>query len=189
MARVFFLSRSRRIPDDSIAADVTVKTWLIPPASSTSGFHLRIHKVTTSRQLKTADGAFALLNQVGPLGSRHPIPIISSNPYSADAIATSGSWSSGGEALQWSSAGVVGIKDLSPSTTLATRTGNVQASDVNSNLVEPKTSIAMLHGDLAPGDSRVFVSAIFAIPFVEGVGRPDWWKGWKEVPAVPSFVV
>lgn len=40
--------------------DVVAETYLLPPVQESENWHLRIHRITTGRDLKTAEGAFAV---------------------------------------------------------------------------------------------------------------------------------
>lgn len=40
--------------------DVVAETYLLPPVQESENWHLRIHRITTGRNLKTAEGAFAV---------------------------------------------------------------------------------------------------------------------------------
>ena len=43
--------------------DVHIKTYLLPPTPQSPNYHLRIHRITTGRDLQTADGSFAICNE------------------------------------------------------------------------------------------------------------------------------
>jgi hypothetical protein len=40
--------------------DVTIQTYLIPPAAESPNWHIRAHKIMTGRDVQTAEGAFAV---------------------------------------------------------------------------------------------------------------------------------
>jgi hypothetical protein len=46
----------------------------------------------------------------------------------------------------------------------AERQGGTLLADANSNLVEPRSVVPTLYQDLAAGESRWFLMAVFAVP-------------------------
>ncbi|KAE8147282.1 hypothetical protein BDV25DRAFT_169244 [Aspergillus avenaceus] len=152
-------------------ADVEVQSYLVPPAEGTENWHLRAHRVSTSRQVKSSEGAFAIygcrrkcgrfLGELGENGDE-------------------GTLQQDGRALTVSQAGAVGIVELK-----SQRSGRVVMADPNSNLMHGRTVLPSLQTDLQAGEVRWFVAAVFALP----AGAPgDWREKWANVPAIPAWL-
>lgn len=156
--------------------DVEITTFLIAPVEETPNWHLRVHRITTGRDVLTAEGAFAIY------GAKE-----------ADGRVFSGfdeSLPEGGEDGERSSlaaspkSGAVGIVELLKTS----RQGHVLQADANSNLVEARSVVPLLKNDLKAGSTTWFVTAVFALPAnVEG-WRTSWKEGWGKKPAVPKWV-
>ncbi|OMP86904.1 hypothetical protein BK809_0000579 [Diplodia seriata] len=159
--------------------DVEVRTWLLPPAEPTPYWHLRVHRVTTGRELLEAEGAWAVygvkLRDGRPLG-----------PY--DAAAHEGHVCAADSVLVVSpKSGAVGMVDLLPRERTG-RTGSVLDADANSNLVEPRTVLPILRSELKAGETRWYATAVFALP--ESV--PEWkdiyQQHWQKRPSLPAWL-
>jgi hypothetical protein len=80
--------------------------------------------------------------------------------------------------------GAVGIEELCQ----GMREGSVILSDANSNLVESRSVLPMLHKDIKAGETVWFVTAVFAMPAsVEG-WKDQWKAGWEKSPKMPKWV-
>jgi hypothetical protein len=80
--------------------------------------------------------------------------------------------------------GAVGIEELCQ----GMRQGSVILSDANSNLVEARSVLPMLHKDIKAGETMWFVTAVFAMPSsVEG-WKEQWKAGWEKSPKMPKWV-
>jgi hypothetical protein len=165
--------------------DVKVSTWLVPPPAEEDGeqkgspnWHLRIHKIESGRDLVSAEGGFAIKGTnswngrflTSAFDEEHQEGTLET-PISAAVV---------------SRAGVSGVRDLSP----AQRDGQVLHADANSNLVEARTLLPVLYGDLKAGEVRWFVAGVFGLP--AGVGsdawKGEWRKQWEADVKVPGWV-
>ncbi|KAF2235254.1 hypothetical protein EV356DRAFT_445280 [Viridothelium virens] len=158
--------------------DVEVKTWLLPPKDSDANdWHVRVHKVTTGRALQSGEGAFAIYGCKQADGR---------TLTSFDVqIGEEGTHASSAEALVVSRAGAVGIVELEQT---STRTGSILDSDANSNLVEARTLLPTLRGDLKAGDTKWFATAVFAIRESSERWKDEWRAGWAKRPSVPTWL-
>jgi len=89
-----------------------------------------------------------------------------------------------------SRAGASGVRDLSGGNTASGRKGGVCFADANSNLIEARTLLPCLYGDLKAGSVTWFVSGVFALPAgVESDGwKGEWRKQWEGGVKVPGWV-
>lgn len=155
--------------------DVQIKTWLLPPAEESPSWHLRVHCVEAGRDVQSAEGGFAILGTrerdgrvLGPLDEEFP---------------NEGTVVEGGAALTVSKAGAVGIVEL----LAGGRTASILDADANSNLIESRTNIPCLHADLHAGETRWFVTGVFAMPAFDG-WEGEWREGWEKRPVVPGWL-
>ncbi|CCX34487.1 Similar to hypothetical protein AOR_1_140154 [Aspergillus oryzae RIB40]; acc. no. XP_001819314 [Pyronema omphalodes CBS 100304] len=162
--------RSKWTPWD----DVEVETYLIPPTEEAPNWHLRVHKIRTEREIKTAEGGFAIYGQ--DEDGRHL------GEFGQNTV--DGYREKSGSAVAVSRAGVVGIVELGTEK----RKGEVLRADANSNLMESRTVIPTLHRDLGRRETVVFVTAVFAVP--ESVSRWREWseEQWEKKPRIPSWL-
>ncbi|NTB87523.1 DUF2264 domain-containing protein [Agrobacterium tumefaciens] len=133
--------------------DVAVETWLLPA----SPWHIRVHRITTPRTLKTTEGGFA----------------IQKADFGADT-AEQGD----GRAVWHGRTDVSAIVDLSPA---FERQGYAISSIANTNLIHAKTIIPQLRGDIGPG-TTVLAAAVIAFPMKRG--KPD---ALPPLPSCPSL--
>lgn len=162
--------------------DVEALSWLLPPTDDAPNWHLRVHKVTTGRDLMSAEGGFAIRGARERDGRILAGGLDGSSP-------DEGARAEGSEALVVSSAGASGVAELGSGAGAEGRKGGVCNVDANSNLVEPRTLLPTLYRDLRAGESVWFVSAVFALP----AGAEGWkgrWRrdGWEKKPVVPGWV-
>lgn len=115
--------------------DVTVETWLVPAAP----WHIRIHRILTPRPLETAEGGFAIPRADGER-----------DKLSAER----------GRAEIAGPTDHAVIVDLSPG---PRRAGHVQAALPNTNLVEARTWVPQLRGDI-PAGTTILAAAVLALP-------------------------
>jgi hypothetical protein len=175
-------------------SDVKVTTWLVPPdVDSTPNWHLRVHKIETGRLLMTADGSFAICSvaqdsgrNLGGYDSKTcegSVPLIlgdyDSSVPEARATSQAGAFVSNLEA------GAVGIAGLEHG---EHRTAVQLLANANSNLVEPRTVIPTLRGDVAAGQTVWYITAVYAKPAGEGVQPWTYLDGWEKRPAVPQWL-
>ncbi|KAL1587972.1 hypothetical protein WHR41_03301 [Cladosporium halotolerans] len=154
--------------------DVEVQTWLLPPTDEAPNWHLRVHRVVTGRELMSAEGGFAVK------GTRERDGRMLGN-FIKDG---EGTRAEGREAVVVSKAGAVGVLELRD----GERKGGVCQVDANSNLVEPRTLLPTLYGDLKAGETRSFVSAVFALPAGTEGWEGRWEAEWERRPKVPAWV-
>ena len=193
-----------RVPNKLKVADVNITTWLIPPRTTTSAFHTRVHHVVTARTVLAADAGFAISSHSGPANHKRRIPSAAPSEGKASrfqnegsAIATSEAGVSGVVALlpkprvapvqpvdAISSSAQVGKRD--PTTSSATlpafegHMGWVQDADGYSNLVAPRTVIPMLISRVE-GETWL-ASRVYARPFHNTLER-GWMDGWRHCEA------
>ncbi|KAH7073370.1 hypothetical protein FB567DRAFT_198425 [Paraphoma chrysanthemicola] len=158
--------------------DVEVLTYLIPPAEDSPNWHVRVHRVRTKRDLKTAEGAWSVYGAREKDGR-----ILTEVPeFIGDG---EGRKTDGKSAFAMSRTGAVGITDL----VQGVRQGSVILSDANSNLVESRSVLPTVQGDIKAGETTWYVTAVFALPSsVEG-WKESWKAGWEHKPSVPKWVV
>jgi len=180
-------------------SDTTVETFLIPPNRESRFWHLRVHHISftegATRKIVCAEGGWATYGQ-GRDGR---------------AIGFSAYWSSGssgfdptvpegviedkevGSVLAASSAGVVGILDLS-------REFNVQSSvpprepravklDPNSNIIFSRAICPTLVEEIDPNNvkSKWIVTAVFGLPYPTG-HIVNWKEEWEKTPLLPKEI-
>ena len=157
-------------------SNVYIETYLLPPAEATPNWHLRIHRVKTGRDLKTAEGAWALY------GMR------TSDDRELEALEASsseGRIDAANETVAASRAGVVGIAELAR---FVQREGKVLNADSNGNLTECRTVLPTLFAELKKDEEVWFATAVFAVPeSVEG-WKESWKEGWENKPKVPKWL-
>ncbi|KIJ63852.1 hypothetical protein HYDPIDRAFT_91565 [Hydnomerulius pinastri MD-312] len=157
---------------------VEVETWLVPPSPSAPLWHLRIHRIRSSRKLLTAEGGWAIYGQREDERALEP-----ESPNGGY-----GTLENGPEARALSKAGVSGIVDLSSPTS---RTGQAMRTDANSNLIVPRAVMPTLMGkNDGNGQDDWLVTAVFGLPNVEGVEGPrDGWQAeWLKRPEIPTDI-
>ena len=114
-------------------ADVTVETWLLPA----NPWHIRVHRITTPRALKSSEGGFA----------------IGRADLNADVTEEAA-----GRALARSKTDLSVILDLG-----GNRAGKALRAFPNTNLIVAKTIVPQLRGDI-PAGTTVLVTAAMALP-------------------------
>lgn len=144
--------------------DVRVETILVPPTEKHPNWHLRLHTITSERNILTAEASFSIYGQ-DPEGRTLPA-----------FNGTLGRIEAPREALAVSPAGAVGIVDISPGEEATA--GEVLNADANSNLIWNRTVIPFVRGEVKKGTRR-FATAVYALPGDEKA-RGEVVKGWKE---------
>jgi hypothetical protein len=128
---------------------VAAETYLLPPVQESENWHLRIHRITTSRDLKTAEDAFAVYGCREPDGraltafDEHKV-----EGWTKDRL----------KAFVVSRSGAVGIAEL-----LRERKGGILDADANSNLVESRTALQALYVNLKAGQTCWLTTVVFAM--------------------------
>lgn len=155
-------------------SDVEVESYLVPPCDGHDNWHIRAHRVRTGRKLMTSEGAFAIYGCRSDNGRFL-------GPFEEGL--GEGTLQESQRALTVSSVGAVGIVELQVA---VERAGRVVLADPNSNIMYGRTLLPSLGADLAPGDQRWFVTAVFAYP---AQGEVDGWReGWRQPPSMPQWL-
>lgn len=150
-------------------SDVEVTSWLLPPTDDAPNWHLRVHKLTTGRDLLSAEGGFAILGTKAKDG-RTLTALSEGSPN--EGVSEDGSG-----AVVVSRAGASGVFEVSSS---SGRKGGICAAEANSNLIEPRTLLPTLYQDLKAGSTTWFLSAVFALPASSDGWERRWKKEWEE---------
>lgn len=157
--------------------DVEVSTYLIPPTEDAPNWHLRVHKITSGRNLLSAEGAWAVYGcreKDGRVFTELPEFLTDSEGREVD----------GTSAFAASRTGAVGIAELYQSE----RKGRVILSDANSNLVEARTVLPLVERAVKKGETVWFVTGVYALPSsVEG-WQGQWREAWAKRPEIPGWV-
>ncbi|KIY46646.1 hypothetical protein FISHEDRAFT_46929 [Fistulina hepatica ATCC 64428] len=157
-------------------AGVEVETWLVPPTVAAPLWHLRVHRIRTTRKLHSAEGGFAIYGQGDDTRALLP------------ATGTAfGTLEEGGVARATSKDGVSGIVDMSH----VGRLGKALRTDANTNLIVPRAVLPTLTGEHAAGSGdHWLVTAVFAIPSAqENRGPPSGWlTEWGKRPTIPAEI-
>jgi hypothetical protein len=147
------------------AADVTVETYLIPPPTSSSQFHTRVHKITSPRAILAADSGFAIHSQTGPIGSERRMPVLQ-----APSENIHGRFENKHSGIATSRTGISGVSDL-----LRTGRGRVQNADGNSNTNFARTVIPSIVSQV--DGEKWLATRVFAIP-ADSISK-GWLKEWE----------
>jgi hypothetical protein len=156
--------------------DVDVDTWLLPPTEQAPNWHIRVHRVKTGRDLRAAEGAWALYGY-NTKDDRELDVLRQENEE--------GTRDGENEALAISRAGAVGITELGGQ---AGRTGRVLAADANGNLIDARTVLPTLLADVKSGEEKWWITAVFAVPQSAEGWKESWRSGWEGRPQVPEWV-
>lgn len=155
--------------------DVEVRTYLIPPAEDTPNWHVRVHRISTGRDVKTAEGAFAVY------GCRESDGRALTD---LDEARSEGGKADGLSAFVASRSGAVGIAELWQ----RERGGSVLQADANSNLVEARSVLPVVHKEVKGGETAWLVTGVYALPASVDGWKEQWAAGWGKRPAVPGWV-
>ncbi|MGO4135058.1 DUF2264 domain-containing protein [Rhizobium brockwellii] len=134
-------------------ADVDVETWLVPATP----WHIRLHRIRTSRPLRIAEGGFAI-------GRRD---------FELDTLSASG-----GVAYAIGEGDFTGILDLGSS---VKRSGLVQKAMPNTNVIVAKTLVPQLRGQIPAGET-ILVAAVLALDDPAAVS-----SAWTRPPKAPDI--
>lgn len=150
---------------------VDVETTLIPPREDSPNWYIRIQRIKVAAgqsKILSADAGWSLHGQ--DKKGRH-LP-----PWNGEE----GTGGEEGEAWAVSGRGAVGVKELR-----GARAGRVIRVDANANLVESRTVLPLLEGELMEGEA-MWATAVFAVPEGEG-WREQWRAEWEKCPDVPAW--
>jgi hypothetical protein len=171
--------------------DVKITTWLLPSTECHPNWHIRVHKIEAGREVMTADGSFAIYN----VGKQHgralrqydasihegTFPKLIGN-YDLDANQGSAPGSEGAFAV---SKGAVGIADLEP---YSDRTAMIVNADPNSNLYESRTVIPTLRHTIKVGETKWYVTGVYAKPSGPSIDPKIYLEGWESKPLLPEWL-
>lgn len=149
-------------------ADVAITTWLVPPNTTSTPYHTRVHKIVTSRRLSTCEGGFAISSLTTAKGRSSPLPV------ALRATSTPGRYTKDSQAFVSSDGGISGVIGL-----YGDRLGKVLDVDSNSNLMAARTILPTLQGEVKPGTTWL-AARVFAVP-IESAQKCDWQPHWDEV--------
>jgi hypothetical protein len=156
--------------------DVSVETWLVPPKSDAPLWHLRVHRIRTSRALTSAEGGFAIYGQRSDGRALEPV--------TGEAF---GTMAEAGIARAASRAGVSGVVDFGGQA----RKGTALRTDANTNLMVPRAVLPTLLGEHDRSFADIWlVTAVFALPSIqrhEGAAE-GWSKEWDKRPTLPREI-
>ncbi|KAG8918723.1 hypothetical protein FRC01_001691 [Tulasnella sp. 417] len=179
--------------------DVDVQTWLVPVTGEVDGskegdWHIRIHRITTGRELWTSDGGFSVRAQ-SSVGSHRRLngwdedndeglEVRTPEESTGDDAAKEATIS----ALIRSSVGTTGIASISWSPSDASTpppSAQVIHTAPNSSIMFSHSAIPAIRHHLAPREEPYWlVSGVFAL---SGKSKEDGWReAWK---AGPNLVV
>lgn len=157
-------------------SDVEVESYLIPPEDETPSWHLRIHRISTSRSVLTSEGGFAIDGERSSDGRE--LELLSDDE-------PEGRQDREGEAVVLSRSGAVGIVELHDK---VKRTGKVLDEDANSNLLYSRSTLPTLTSKMTSSGVVWMVTAVFAMPAsVEG-WQHSWKSAWQTRPQIPAWV-
>lgn len=156
-------------------SDVDVLTYLVPPAEDTPNWHLRVHRIRTGHDIKTAEGAFAVYGCQEADGR---------NLTDLNESISEGGKADWNSAFAASRSGAVGIAELS----LGKRDGSILLADANSNLVEARSVLPTIHVDLKAGETKWLVTGVYALPASVDGWKEKWKAGWEKKPVVPQWL-
>ncbi|WP_085027743.1 DUF2264 domain-containing protein [Ensifer aridi] len=132
--------------------DVVAETWLIP----SSPWHVRVHRITTPRELQTIEGGFAIARR----------------DFEADTLSAGQ-----GAAHAVGAEDFSGIRDLGST---VSREGLVQKAPPNTNLIVAKTLVPHLRATIPPGET-VLRCAVLAVRDTSALSAD-----WSRPPAAPD---
>jgi hypothetical protein len=177
---------------------VEVETWLVPPTPSAPLWHLRVHRVRSTKRLAAAEGGWAADGQ--RWDGRHldevkdAMECVAQRPSKTKGygyLESTPGESGGALVLTVSKSGASGIVDLSSSA--SGRTGRAFRTDANTSIMFPRAVVPTLITELEPtqdGKDVWWVTAVFGLPAREGEeGPPEGWlEEWKKRPIVPRAI-
>ena len=144
-----------------------VTTWLVPPKTTSTPYHTRVHRIDTDRVLSTCEGGFAISSSSTKVKRPTPLPSL---PHAGLAH---GRVANGSQAFVRSDGGMSGIIHL-----YGSREGIVLDVDSNSNLMCARTVLPTLQGTIEAGTTWM-ASRVFGVPSESTVGS-EWLDHWKK---------
>jgi hypothetical protein len=144
-----------------------VTTWLVPPKTTSTPFHTRIHRISTDRALSTCEGGFAISSSTTIMTRPTPLPSL---PHVGSAH---GRYATGSQAFVQSDGGISGMINL-----YGSREGKILDVDSNSNLMCARTVLPTLQGTIESGTTWM-ASRVFGVPS-DSVPGSEWLEYWKK---------
>ncbi|KDQ10402.1 hypothetical protein BOTBODRAFT_163974 [Botryobasidium botryosum FD-172 SS1] len=165
--------------------DTEVETWLVPPQEGTPHWYLRVHRISSPRDLRVSDAGFSIYGQGADGRALAP---------AADLLmsldVTEGTRVYGHAAILKSSAGVSGVLDLiPPEKKQQPRDGQVLPLDANANIIFSRSAMPTLvdeHAGEANRD-RWLVTGVFAMVGKDITGA-QVAKEWSKLPKLPKGI-
>jgi len=145
-----------------------VTTWLVPPKTTSTPYHTRVHRIDSDRVLSTCEGGFAISSSSTDVESRP-----TSLPDLPLAGSAHGRLGTGSQAFVRSDGGVSGLISL-----YGSREGMILGVDSNSNLMCARTVLPTLQGTIGAGTTWM-ASRVFGVPSESAVGS-EWLDHWKK---------
>jgi DUF2264 C-terminal domain/Uncharacterized protein conserved in bacteria (DUF2264) len=157
--------------------DVEVETWSLPPTKTNKAWHVRVHRIRSARDLRSAEGGWALYGQGNDGRALDSLNSLEGGYGIQEAEAS---------ALAKSEAGISGIADLG--TVEIGRQGQVIRLDPNSNLIAARAVLPMLLGVHKADTTTLLYTGVLGIPVrgVLGEARKGWVKEWLEKPVIAN---
>lgn len=116
--------------------DVEVRTWLVPCRD----WYIRMHIIDTGRSLDTAEGGFAITREQGMKQPGEKSIVSGENIAMINC--------------EWGMSGIINLEGV--------RKGEIIRAETNSNLINPRTWIPTLKGQVEPG-RHLLVSAVIGM--------------------------
>lgn len=155
--------------------DTTVTTFLVPPSTTNTPYHIRLHHISSPRKLQTVDGGWAIHSMVrtsaSPFSDRRMFELKEWNSKSHSY----GRFQSGSSAIAHSSAGISGVIDL-----LGT-SGEVRVIDADgtTNVISPRTVIPAVFNDVQ--GEKWLATKVWGVPFKSGSDEAGKWAAqWEK---------
>jgi hypothetical protein len=178
-------------------ADTTIETFLIPPGSDSPLWYLRVHHITftpdATRNVTIGEGGWATYGQGRDGRTIGFSPYWSSGSSAFDPEVPEGVTENeqSGSVIAASSAGVVGILDLSPSliNSAPVRETRAVKLDPNSNIIHSRAicPTLVIQLDARGMKSKWLVTAVFGLPFPAG-RVVNWKEEWAKTPRLPEEI-
>jgi len=168
--------------------DVDVDTWLIAPTEQAPNWHMRVHRITAGRDIRTNEAAWALTGtKAGDGRELEALRMTGEGSSRSGDVSTAdeGLHAEAGEALAVTSAGAVGIVELVAG---KDRVGKVLAADANGNMCAKRSVLPSLSSEIKQGEVGWYVTAVYALPESAKGWKGRWRSGWEKRPEVPGWV-
>jgi DUF2264 C-terminal domain/Uncharacterized protein conserved in bacteria (DUF2264) len=158
--------------------DVEVQTWLLSPTKDNKAWHVRVHRLRTGRNLRSAEGGWAIYGQ-GEDGR-------ALETFSTSLGSGYGKEETDSSALAKSKVGVSAIADLGSEK--VRRRGQAVRLDANSNLIAARAVLPTLLGEHTAAETTLLYTGVLGIPVRQGNKEPrvEWVEEWLTRPVIPN---